>query len=470
MIQTKLYEILHHLRPTEQKSYLASLSIRENKVSPDDHARCKRYLEQVVKKQLPEYEAEFWSSEGLAPEDAKKVRNRLLRAADRYLVLDTLEREPSLKHILLAKRYSEIGLKKHIRHHLSAARKERPELKEQIIDGNLADFITERIKRINFKKEAERLQEDWESLIAPLSRYYYLTYLRMLLAQYEALQVGAKGEEKKQALRKKIETVIHRSEDEKVATFGRMLRLIDRCEPSEYFEICQGIANAEHPLPLAYQRFMYEFRANYCVWRFQYHEDRRFAREYIEIMAALEKVNGHLYRGGKVSLLVAINCLSTGVVSGNMDWTEAFLARNQKHLDFKKPADRRIFMQFAKGYLDFHRGRLEKAQEWLVTFRNSPVYWQNYSLKLGADRLLMKLYFEQKEEKALLLHLKSVRSYVLKLNQKIPGKFDSILKFFDVLASLSKSGQPLSEEKTQGWPLIDRIWAQRVIRNSPPGL
>ncbi len=318
MPKSKLYEALESLSGSQKRSYLATLNIRENHLSAEDQALGRDFFAEVVEPSFPASEDQFWRHRGLSKKEANKIKNRLLRSVDRFLMLETLEEEPRLKHLLLARKYGMMGLSKHLRHH-------------------------------------------------------------------------------------------------------------------------------------------------YCIKRVQLYKDPRFAKEFICIFDQLAKENRHLDKGGQISVERLVKCIVFGIIAGEMEWLEAMLDRLEAQIDLEGEEERQAFRSFANCYIDIHWGTTGRVYEDLRRFRESRLYRKYYALKAGADRLLLKLYFEKGEHDALASLMNSVRVSVEKSGFGEDTK-RGMLAFFEVLFELSKNKKPLTWELARGWHLIDQVWAKRICQ------
>ena len=83
-------------------------------------------------------------------------------------------------------------------------------------------------------------------------------------------------------------------------------------------------------------------------------------------------------------------------------------------------------------------------------------------MRIGSDKVLSKIYFENGEFIALERQIRSIRGYVSR-SQYSSAIQQQILSFFDDLLDCSQSGQPLTAERIEGWPLIDQVWGERLL-------
>lgn len=221
--------------------------------------------------------------------------------------------------------------------------------------------------------------------------------------------------------------------------------------------------DGRYPLPKIYRDCSDTYCINYCIKRVQLHKDPRFAKEFICIFDQLAKESRHLDKGGQISVVRLVKCIVFGIIAGEMEWLEAMLDRLDAQIDLEGEEERQAFRSFTNCYIDIHRGTAGRAYEDLRRFRESRLYRKYYALKAGADRLLLKLYFEKGEHEALANLMNSVRISVEKSGFG-EDKKKGMLAFFEVLFELSKHKKPLTWELARGWHLIDQVWAKRICQ------
>lgn len=379
-------------------------------------------------------------------------------------MLETLEEEPRLKHLLLARKYGMMGLSKHLRHHLREAEKKKGEQAEQLIDPYLVDYFGQyiRMQALMSNASTEPVEEALNSLFESLDRHYGFTRLRLLLERYNRLQLLGKTD-KLENLKTQIIATAEPIDDPAVTAYAKLLRLLEDCPPEEYFELRRALDDGSYPLPRIYRDFSDTYCINYCIKRVQLHKDPRFAKEFICIFDQLAKDNRHLDKGGLISVERLVKCIVFGIIAGEMEWLEAMLDRLEAQIDLEGEEERQAFRSFANCYIDIHRGTTGRAYEDLRRFRESRLYRKYYALKAGADRLLLKLYFEKGEHEALASLMNSVRVSVEKSGFG-EDKKKGMLAFFEVLFELNKNKKPLTWELARGWHLIDQVWAKRICQ------
>ncbi len=289
------------------------------------------------------------------------------------------------------------------------------------------------------------------------------TYNRKLLFR----EVEGAGED----ILEKIQAIIDRTEDENIKRFGRLARLIDRCPPEEYFNIVDASGSFDKEVAHVYQKAYWKIRLNYCINRMNNYKDRHFAGELVRVFRQLEERGLHLDDGHAISQTFMTASMSGAVISNQIKWYSEFLERNWNEIALPSYEERKAFSSFAWAYLALYSSDRSGAHEHVINFQNSVLYsrtsYANFAMRIGADKILSKIYFEKKETVALERQIRSIRGYVNR-SPYPPHLQQQLLSFFDDLLDYSQNGQPLTTEQIEGWPLIDQVWGERVLAKGKP--
>ena len=470
MRKSKLYEVFDRLKPADRRSFLTTLGLKENNLSQNDQELAQRYVEEIINRKFPQGEAAFWEANDMKPLSANKFKSRVLRALERFLLLDALDKEPRLKHILLAGKYDHLGLRKHLDHHLRELEKEHQSDEEQIIGPYLGEALGQYILIKAFSEEEKNdpqkvraVFKKWDDALDKFSGYMRLS---LLFVSYGKIKVFGGSDSEVEEIPERVKAIVDNTGDKNIKHFGKLIRLLDQCPPAEYFEITKEQNSFDKEVAHIYQKLYWTELFNYCVGRINRHKDRRFAAELVRIMIRLENSNLHL-SDGHVIILARINgVMGAAVISGNIDWFAGFLERNWDKVALASGKERKAFKRFSLAYLALYRGNLSNAQDNIYAFQRSVLYsktsYSNFVMRIGSDKVLSKIYFENGEFVALERQIRSIRGYVSR-SQYSSAIQQQILSFFDDLLDCSQSGQPLTAERIEGWPLIDQVWGERLL-------
>lgn len=470
MRKSKLYEVFDRLKPAEIRSFLTTLSLKENNLSQNDQELAQRYVEEIVNRKFPQGEATFWEANDLKPLAANKFKTRVLRALERYLLLDALDKEPRLKHILLASKYDHLELRKHLGHHLRELKKEHHNHEEQLIDPYLGELLGQYLKmKARPEKEKKNVQLAFKDISvwnAAMDKFGDYMRMRILVEAYNRKNLFGKGEMISQDIREKIQAIIDHTQDQNVKQFGKLIRLIDQCPPEEYFEIAEASGSFNKEVAHVYQKTYWSIRLNYCINRMNRHMDRSFADEVVQIFGYLEERGLHLDGGQTISQTYMTASMSGGIISGEMNWYSGFLERNWDKVALPSDKERKAFRRFSWAYMALYNKNLSDAQDHIFSFQRSVLYsrtnYVNFAMKIGADKILSKIYFEQNEVIALQRQIRSIRGYVGR--SPYPRHLQQqLLSFFDDLLDYSQNNQILTSQQIRNWSLIDQVWGEQYI-------
>lgn len=470
MRKSKLYEVFERLSPAERRSFLSTMKLKENNLSQNDQDLVQRYTEEIVNRRFPQGEVAFWEANAMKPLAANKFKTRVLRALERYLLLDALDKEPRLRHILLAGKYDHLGFRKHLDYHLRELEKEQYSHEEQIIGPYLGETLGQHIL-IKARSEEERSNAQlgyadmrkWGSALEKFSDYMRMS---LLLETYNRIKVYGGEEENVEDIREKIQTIVGQTKDENIKYFGQLVRVLDQCPPEEYLEIAKEPNGFDKEVANVYQKQYWATLFNYCVDRLNINKDRRFAGELVKIIKQLEDRNLHLNDGHTIQLARINGAMSAAVISGEIGWFLDFLNRNWDKVALASRKERDAYRHFSLAYSALYRGDISNAHQYIHIFQRSVLYsktsYSNFAMRIGSDKVLSKIYFENQEFIALERQIRSVRGYVTR-SQYPPHVQQGLMSFFDDLLSCSQNSQPFTSERIQGWPLIDQVWGEQVL-------
>ena len=469
MRKSKLFETIERLSLGERRGFLATLDLKENNLSANDQKIARLFVEKIVSRRIPKGEEAFWKDNGVSKAAANKIKSRLLRALERYLILGAIDKEPRLKHILMASKYAALGLEKQLFHHLRKLEKNtRP---DQLIDPYLGEYLKQEYlyyitpERELMKPDAILPQLDVQE--KAFVRFKDYTEIRILLAQLGFRKLHRVEGSTADEIRMKIQAIVDQSEDKVIQLFGRLVRLLDQCPPEEYFELSKAFEQIDEEVPEEYLKNQLMHQTNYCIYRSRYHNDVRFSAEFIKVLNRREQKGFHLHDQYTVKKATVNNCIAHAVISGQLEWSEGFLERNWDKLSEHSGPERKAYRKFALAYIAINRGQLSEAQSYMHAYQQSSLYsktdMHGFIQRIAAEKILSKVYFEQGELKALKLQIRKVRGEVNRSPYPEVTK-TRLLQFFDTLMECSENGQPLTAEQIEGWPLVDQVWGKRMLQ------
>lgn len=185
------------------------------------------------------------------------------------------------------------------------------------------------------------------------------------------------------------------------------------------------------------RREIYEYLMNYCVLQANHGFDG-FGRKYIDLIDTLEAEKLLLIRN-QITSSKFNNAVASGISSQKHDWTASFISKYSKKLG---PNSKDI-VKLSQARLEFHKGNYDAAHTIIINYRP-----KGFIKKLHLEKLLLKIYYEKGDFKAIERKLGSYKKH-LQISPKVPPQQKFILiNFCNYLSKLTK-GLPLRDEEME---------------------
>ncbi len=202
---------------------------------------------------------------------------------------------------------------------------------------------------------------------------------------------------------------------------------------------------------------MYLLALNFCIRKVREKDDRYVLEAFTLFKNGIE--NKSLYENNLLSPWTFKNTIKLGLRLKQFDWTENFIKNYKDDLD-EETRDNALNYNLADLY--YYKKDFEKAQNLLQRVEFSDVFYA-----LSSKVMLLKIYFEKKEDEALYNLLNSFKVY-LRRNKLISNNVKkTYMNFISLLSQISKN-QPLQKEAIQQKIintelLTDRKWLLEII-------
>jgi len=381
----------------------------------------------------------------------------LLKLAESFLLLERIEKNKieaatqlidEFKNRNLDKHYKQLKIK--VNHYFA---------RKQVI--NLDDFLAEikisDIEEKYFQKKQQRqIDGDVQNNSDNLSRFFVLKKLRYacsMLSQQMFLK-------KKYALGLPENWMSWIKENsywnnKTIEIYSIVFLVLKYPDDSIYFDKLLSLldANTEN-IPKVYLKEIFLSAINYCVQKTR--EDKHhFVEKALELYTKGIKT-GALLENGYFSHRSFNNVVKLALRLEKFDWIENFMEEN-KH--FLSPSVAKNTLRYNLAELSCYKKDFSKALSLL-----SKVEFVDLSYQLGSRIMLSKIYYEQKEEKALLSLISSFMMFLKRHEQISDPIRKSCLNFCDLLFLLVRGKVYNIEEKINTTHLLtDRTWLLEKI-------
>jgi hypothetical protein len=233
------------------------------------------------------------------------------------------------------------------------------------------------------------------------------------------------------------------TEEEEAQHFEKLIKLIDQHIGSFSDEEMQGF---------------YSHALNYCIRKMRKKEEKYVEKALQIYMKGVD--NQLLLQNGFLSPWNYKNIVKLGLRLQKFDWTEQFI---KKYTDILEEEYRLNAFNYSLADLSYHKQEIPTALTHLREVEFTDIFFT-----LDAKIMLLKIYYDNEEEEALLSLLTSFKIF-LKRNKLISNEVKSTYEnFITLLSQILKSKKEKSsilKEKINDTPLLtDRNWLLQVVQ------
>ncbi|MCH2081241.1 MAG: hypothetical protein MK226_02565 [Saprospiraceae bacterium] len=231
-------------------------------------------------------------------------------------------------------------------------------------------------------------------------------------------------------------------------------------EDTSFFEkLKSAIIENGQLFPSNERRDIYLMAINYCISKLNIGK-REFIREAFELYRqGLEDET--LVDGNVLTQFTFSNIVNIGCVLKEYVWVESFIKNYQQYLPNKY---RESYVTLTTARLYFDKGDYQRAMKLLAQFDDDDVI-----VTLNGKAMLLKMYYEEKEDDALESLLESMRNYVHR--KKMIGYYKDIysnlIKYTRKLLRINpydkKQKEKLRKEINEANPLPERKWLMEQL-------
>lgn len=391
------------------------------------------------------------------------LMSHLNKLAEQFLGLQKIEEQPFRLKLALLEELSRRGLDKSYR---QIDRRLAKELQDEQGGGGdlyLARYRWAEVKEQHFERQRlRRYDENIQHTAAQLDRFYYLQRLRFSCAMLDRQRIL----QARYQLNLSDDWIRHLEAQDffgepAIRLYYTIYRaLAEEDEESCFVELKKGIAEEGSKMPLKDLRDIYLFAINYCARKIRQgntayvKEARQLYRSGIE--------EGILIEEGVLSPWAFTNMVKLSLRMEQYGGIERFI---EQYAPLLPEAFRENALHYNLAELYYYTRRFEQAQEQLLR-----VALTDLNYYLGARVLLIKIYYENGAEEALLSLLASFIIFLKRNKQLSTHLKHTYLNFCQLLFQIVRRPPDRLEticKRIKSTELLtDRAWLEETCRKA----
>ena len=348
----------------------------------------------------------------------KRIANRLLKAFERYILLQSLEQDPVLSNLLIAQFYLDHRLQKHANHNLKKAEQENDKRKNRFFNFYHYRYWLAEL-RAAIKKHDRKPIGHSLTILPFLEKFYLIQKVRILLADLTEYRILSKAEQEKNkdaspsAIRNKLAKVFGETDTPEVLAYKPYVDMINnKNDENAYQKVKEVLENEQLKFNLLEQKELIEGLMNFCTGQANLGK-KNYASDYIYYVSRLEEM-GKLLDGGRLGLPIFRNTVAFCIISNQLERADNFVNEKSKYLEESSTFHREPFVTFMRAYIALYKNELEQCLDLINKFMNSDMYSKISFNKMSADKIMIKALFLSGQVEAVHKRLPSVERYIKK--------------------------------------------------------
>jgi len=389
------------------------------------------------------------------------MMNYLLELAEKFIGWNSIEKE---KNVLELKALSSFADRKLFKHYQQKYRKTLKNISENETRQQhyyLNQFMLSDIAAHEFESRLVRtFNKHFQEVTQHLDHFYFLEKLKYACGMIDRQQVLSDNydiyfiEELKSYLK------IQKNNPPDIDIYLQVLLMLTEKNASVYFEKLNTLFKSHFKtLPKKNRKEIYFYLINFCLRKIR-KGDQDYVSKALEIYQ-----NGiqdeSLFENGYLSPWTFTNVVKLALRLQRYNWIKSFIDDNENkmHENFRENA-----LYYNRSELYYYTKDFDKALEYL-----NQVKFSDLNYHLGSRVILIKIYFETDEEKALTSLIASFTIF-LKRNKNISENLrQTYLNFCDLLNQIIRrkvgNKKELKNKIEKTTLLNDRQWLLNVLEN-----
>ena len=385
-----------------------------------------------------------------------RIKNRFLKAIERYLLLGSLKDSPLLKDIFLLHIFSKKGL---VRNYRSTLKRIQSDLKKPHKHAEWTSLIEFRLLEVEVERNRDNrvIDNDLEAMIKNLDSFYIEHKLRILCEQLNRQFIV------------NIENADTRFpdafEEEEILTYNARIKcyyfiykLFSTDDQSSLMMLRKFLTEAASEFSSDYIKTVYVYLLNYYIRKLNAGHEK-FASAYIDIIDD-QIQTGFLLENDTISGSRFKNCITIALLAGRKRWAKTFFSG---YNCFLPQNVKEVVIQFNQAQILFYERRFEDCQQELIGFKPPDMYY-----KIAYDKLIIKLFYYKYLEGEYPLDklrtlVESAKRYV-KIQRKLSNKRKKKnLMFLSCLLTVLKKKDISLKEVHGKVPVVDFFWLKKEV-------
>lgn len=466
MRNSKIIDLLSSFSPTEVKHFKSFLE------SPyfNKKSGLLPFYDYIIA-HYPDFESEQLEKENvfeaLFKEEVfedKKIRymmSDLAKLVERFLTIQFYEKDKERVNLDLLTCYLERDQDKHYLILKSKVEKDLTEVLEEESEIHLKRMRFADLEELHFEQQRKRrFDENIQIASNELDRYYFIKKLKYSCGMQDRQQFlsAAYQDNLTDEFLSFVEENAFLGSSVIKSYYAILLALKKDLDDKYFYQLKNILKDEADHIPNKELKEIYFYAINFCARKIRLGQDK-FLSEALELyQKGIEQQI--LVQKGVLSPWTFTNVVKLALRLKQYDWIEQFIRRNGKKLpeNFRQNA-----MNYNLAELFYYRKSFSEALDHL-----NRVKFSDLNYYLGSRVMLIKIYFEQEEEQALLSQLAAFTMF-LKRNKEISIHLKrTYLNFCNLLFSILKRNPkklPQLEEKIERTsPLTDKVWLLQQLK------
>lgn len=461
MQPTKLFEVLLILNKRQINDLEKFIEVSGNDLGEKKAVFLQLLAECKKRKVLKEEKFKETYAKDWNQKQWNRAKTSYHNVLERYLGTILIEEDQFWRDYLMLKSYFANNLNKNFEALWKKMNKNLKESPKPIIDKRLKAFFLYRFKaheKKSSRKESNFLNDSEKAL----DEYYVLQKIRLACAKMNQAKIT-----KIPYSPSKIDEIIFREDilkdfdNVEIKLYAQLYLLLcaEGNEKEQYFEkIASLFEEVKEQVSTGVQKEILEHLMNYCASKMnqgeyvyiQIYQEYLFYLDESDLLTDHDKLNIHHFG----------NYVTISLLARKYKWLEGFIERCESKLVKEKETENVI--KLSKGRLFLFRNEekedIDRSHNEIANFSSQD---KNYNIIY--EKLLLKIFYEKKEEEAMDNRMKKFQSYLKNLQKKEKIDITSSLKFMEYLKQLSKNGTINLNAIKGEISLLDYEWFAKKI-------
>lgn len=379
---------------------------------------------------------------------------------EQFLAVRSIEQQPYQLRLALLETLSAKGLQKNYRQVTRQLEQDMAAITTQSSDFFLTQLQWSEIKEQHFQRQRiRRFNPDLQHFADHLDKYYYLNRLKIACAMLDRQTIL----QTEYDLHLSTDWVLHL---EQRAFYGEPIiqlyytiyqALLQEAAENYFLALKTQIHEYTSAIAKEDLKDIYLFAVNYCARKIRQGKEYYVAEALQFYHTSIEQ--GLLIDEQGLSPWAFTNVVKLSLRLRQYDWIETFI---QEYAPKLPEAFRQNALHYNLAELYYYTQQFEQAQEHL-----NKVAFSDLNYYLGARVLLAKIFYEMKEEEALLSLISSFTIFIKRNKQLSNDLKHTYLNFCQILYQIVRQSpaqvNKLKEKINTTTLLTDRAWLEQIL-------